>query len=270
MNLVAQAKKCLPRPVRAALRPVHEKVRDIWKPAFVLDKKLVRDIMEYFNLSHNEVTSMLKLGRKLNMRFWDILHPQTEEEIKRFYEVTPFYVFELAYWHMQRYQRKFRDEVLKISSGDVLDYGGGIGDLSVKLAERGLNVTYGDVSGATFEFAKWLFKKRGYNIKVIDLESEALSKQYDTIICIDVIIQTPHPGAILQRIASSLKKNGKLIITCLHGSKSEYPAYLETGVDVEELLNSLGLMQTDKEWLWVKATAEVPVEQELAIRSGTG
>jgi len=270
MNLVAQAKERLPCPVRATLRPVYQKVRGVWDPAFVLDEELVRDIMEYFNLSYSEATCMCKLGRKLNIRFWYSLHPETDEEIERFYEITPFYVFELAYWHMDRRQRKFRDEVLKISSGDVLDYGGGIGDLCVKLAEKELNVTYGDVPGVTFEFAKWLFKRRGYNIEVIALGKGALSKRYDTILCTDVIIQTPHPGAILQRVVSSLKKNGKLIITCLQGARSEYPLYLETGVDVKEQLNSLGLLKTDKDWLWVKADATVPVEQELARQHRIG
>ena len=147
--------------------------------------------------------------------------------------------------------------------GDVLDCGGWIGDLSVKLAEKGLNVTYGDASGATFEFAKWLFQRRGCNIEVIDLAEEGLSKRYDAIICIDVIEHIPRLEAILERIAGSLNKEDKLIITCLHGWEHEsYPMHLEMGFDAEELLNSCGLLKIDKEWLWMKARGEVPIEQD--------
>ncbi len=192
-----------------------------------------------------------------------MVHPQTEEEIKKFYELTPFYVFDLAYWHMERRQKKFRDEVVEIASGDVLDYGGGIGDLCVKLAERGLNVTYGDVSGATFGFAQWLFEKRGYHIEAIDLEKENLSKQYDTIICIDVIEHLNRQEATLRRISGSLKKEGQLVITLLHGyDHAGWPMHLKIRFDGDELLKSLGLHKTDKKWLWVKA-ARMTVQQGL-------
>ena len=63
--------------------------------------------------------------------------PKTEEEVEKFYEITPYYPFELAYWHMQRYQRKFRKEIVNLSFGEVLDYGAGIGDLCIELAKRG-------------------------------------------------------------------------------------------------------------------------------------
>lgn len=271
MNLVAQAKERLPRPVKAALRPLYRKGRDILSPAVVLDKELLRDTMEYFNLTKDEVITIAKLRHKLNAMLWNALNPTTEQEIRRFYQITPFYICELQQWHGERRRREFRAEVLEIASGDVLDYGGGIGDLCLKLAEKGLNVTYGDVSGVTFEFAKWLFKRRGYNIEVIDLEKKALSKHYDTIICIDVIHQIPQPGAVLERMASSLNKDGKLIITCLHCQQDKsHPMSSKMGFDAEELLNSLGLAQTDKKWLWVKADAKVPVEQGLARQHRIG
>lgn len=108
MKIAEKAKKRLPHPIIAILRPIY----NIWYHAFVLDKELLQSIMEYLDLSHNEAICMLKSGWKLNAVYWNILHPKTAEEIQRFYEVTPFYIFDLAYWHMQKGMRAFRKEVL--------------------------------------------------------------------------------------------------------------------------------------------------------------
>ena len=265
MNLTTQAKKRLPRPVKAVLRPLYRKGYDIFSPTYVLDKKLLSDTMEYFDLTKDEVIAIAKARNKLNAILWKAMNPTTEQEIRRFHEIAPFFVIGLQYQHARKDQRKFRAEVVNIASGDVLDYGGGVGDLCLKLAEKGLNVTFGDVSGVSMEFAKWLFQKRGYDIKVVDLEKEALSKQYDTIICISVIQHIPQPEPVLEQIANSLRKGGKLIITDLHGWEHPgYPMDFKIEIDTEGLLESFGLVKTNKDWLWVKTDGEVPVERELA------
>lgn len=228
----------------------------------VLDRKLVHEITEYLMLSRNETIAMLKLGTRLNALLWHTYHPETEKEIRIFYEITPFYIFDLAYWHMERYQRKFRDKVVEVAYGDTLDYGGGIGDLSVRLAEKGLSVTYGDMPGATLEFAKWLFIKRGYDIKIIDLGKEHPSNQYDTIICIDVIEHVTDPVDTLNRISGSLKDKGKLVITGLRGYVADtHPMHQKIEFDSEKLLESLGLRKIREDWLWEKITTVKLIHQ---------
>lgn len=253
MAILSLAKRYLPRPVQNLVAPVY---RLIYRP--ILDKKLLHEVMEYKNLSKTEAICMFKLAAKLNAMFWTGLNPKTAEQIEKFYRITPFYIYDLAYWHMNRGQRKLRDSIVKIASGDVLDYGGGIGDLSARLAEKGLNVTYTDVQGKTFEFAKWLFKKRQLSIEVLDLEKHPFSKQYDTIICVDVIEHIHDPKTVLEKMAISIKKQGRLIITNLqaHGSE-DYPMHFKITLNVEELLKSLGMTKTDKKWLWVKAAKEI-------------
>jgi 2-polyprenyl-3-methyl-5-hydroxy-6-metoxy-1,4-benzoquinol methylase len=268
MNLTTQAKKRLPRPVKAVLRPLYRKGYDIFSPTYVLDKKLLSDTMEYFDLTRNEVITIAKARNKLNVILWNSLNPTTDEEIKRFHEITPFFAIGLQYQHARKDQREFRSQILSVASGDCLDYGGGVGDLCLKLAEKGLNVTFGDVPGVSMEFAKWLFKKRGYDIETIDLEKEALSKQYDTIICIAVIQHIPQPGPVLEQIANSLRKGGKLVITDLHGWEHPgLPMDFKIEIDTEGLLESFGLVRTARDWLWVKTDGEVPVERELARKN---
>src|SRR5688572_13984992 len=122
---------------------------------------------------------------KTNAFFWNYLKISGRQD--SFYQMTPFYILELAVWHMTRYQRVFRSKIVQLSSGKVLDFGGGIGDLSLVLAQKGFSVTYADVSGETFSFAKYLFSKYSLPITMVDLSKEKIGSGYDTIICIDVI-----------------------------------------------------------------------------------
>ena len=230
----------------------------------IWDKELMRDLMEYYNLSHednlsyDEVKCMLKLGRRLFCDFWERPPPKIEEEIITFYKTAPYDKFSLAYWHMYRGKREFDNSVVANSFGDVLDYGRGIGILSIKLAKKGLNVTYADVNGKNMEFARWLFKKRGYNIEVLDGEKDEEKiwmKEYNTIVCLDVIEHVPHPKIVLEKIAERLRDNRRLIISQLscQGPDETAPMHFEIDFDAKKLLNSFGVFKSEVyDWLWVK------------------
>lgn len=160
----------LPRIIRVWLLYLYKN----YNSKIILDKELINNLVEYsnrnydwFHLTSEEVVWMGKLGNRLNSNLWDILNPTTKEEINNFYRVVPYYIYSLSYWHMKREQRKFREQVVNYSFGDVLDYGGGPGDLSINLAKKGLNVTYTDISGTTKDFAEWLFKKEGTILKLL-------------------------------------------------------------------------------------------------------
>ena len=131
--------------------------------------------------------------------------------------------------------------------------GGGIGDLSLKIAEKGLDITYADIGKRNIEFAEWVFKKRGFNIKVLDLDKDLdLLEEYDTIICIDVIEHVPDQEVVLNRLARHLRGNGRLIITKLNWIDDD-PMHLKMNFDAEKLLNSLGVFKSEEyDWLWVK------------------
>lgn len=248
-------KKFLPNQILNYLLKINSK----WNSMIVLDKKLIKRIAEYFDLNNKQVICLLTIGTRLNKEFWGAINPKTEQEIKHFYKILPFYTFSLAYWHMQKSTKKFRRKVIELCGEDVLDYGGGIGDLSISLAKNGVDVTYSDVCGKTSEFAKWLFKKEEcLNIKTFDVEGDRnkiWSKKYDTIICIDVIEHIPHPENVLKKMAEALKNDGKLIITALNclGPKNDAPMHLKINFDVKKLLNSSNVFKSKQyDWLWIK------------------
>jgi SAM-dependent methyltransferase len=252
---VTRIARRMPESIRSVLRPVYGTIlepglRVVW------DKRLLREVEEYFQLNERQAKSMCKLLGTPNAMLWAALDPKTEDEIRRFYEITPFYVCELACWHMERQQRRLRESVIKVASGDVLDYGGGIGDLCVRLAEKGLNVTYADIHGRTFEFAEWLFRRRDVRIEMIDLRKEKLPRKYDTIICLDVIEHVPQPEAVLENIVGHLREHGKLIVTIPPIQKERHPMHLERQFDEGQLFRSMGLSRGGNDWLWVKASPD--------------
>jgi len=214
-----------------------------WNYAVHIDRRMTRDLSEYFRVTYEQAVCLFKVGTRLNAEVWGVLCPQEVEQMARFYQLTPFYIFSGTYWHMSRAQRWFRREVVKLSKGYVLDYGGGIGDLSLMLAQAGLNVTYVDVGGKTFDFARWFLARRGRSdVLMLDIEKDwerIWARKYGTIICVDVIEHVPEPELVLARMAASLTEKGKLFITGLHcvGASDDHPMHLKITFDPDTLLN---------------------------------
>jgi SAM-dependent methyltransferase len=261
--LVEDIGKYLPRPIKRLITNLYQRLGR----RVITDKEMIENLTEFYNLrftnseyrlSYKEAISLCEVAVRINADLWNILNPKTEEEIKAFYKIAPYYPFELAYWHMKWWQRRFRKEVVKQSFGDVLDYGGGIGDLCIELAKKGLNVTYGDVQGRNWDFANWLFEKGGYKIRMIDLGKNGIPKDmvFDTIICIDTIEHVPNPKDVVVDIVTHLKNNGRLIITALNcsGETESNPMHLKMEFDAEKMLNSFGVSKSkEKDWLWIKS-----------------
>jgi 2-polyprenyl-3-methyl-5-hydroxy-6-metoxy-1,4-benzoquinol methylase len=230
----------------------------------ILDKKVIRRLAEYFQLTDEQAVCMIKVGTRLNKEFWDILDPKTDAQVREFYRLVPSYPFSLSYGHMLRAQVNFRRKIVKMSGGEVLDYGGGVGDLSLALAKRACKVVYADIGGKTFAYAKWLLAREGHgDIPVMDVESDRdkiWSNKYDTIICLDVLEHIPRSEDILALMAGSLRNKGKLIITGLdcYGATDEQPMHLKINYDFQKLLNRLSIYQSNNyDWCWIKNEIDV-------------
>ena len=248
--MIVSSLKKLPEPIKKPLRYLYYKS----SLGIKLDKDLIKYLKEYFSLSEKKVIFYLKKSRKLNAGLWELLNPKNEQEIKSFYSFNPYYVFSLAHWHMYKTQRDFRRQIIKSSQGNVLDYGAGIGDLCIELVKKGLTVNYADLNGKTFEFAKWLFKKNNLDIKMIDLSKEALTQEYDTVICVDVIEHVSDPRALLRDLALCVRRGGSLIITNLQLEEisQDHPMHFKIDFNAEKYLKTIGFEKKEPSWLWIK------------------
>ncbi len=248
MKIILKIGKKLPKFIKKPLSFIYDK----WN--FKVDKGMVNNLAEYSNLGEKEVIWLLMSAERLNGDLWHILNPKTKEEIEQFYSTCPFYVFELAFWHMKRYQKQFREDVINLAKGNILDFGGGIGDLSIELTKKGFSCDYADVYGVIFEFARWLFRKQGCEIEMINLSKDNLSKKYDTIFCIDMIEHVIEQKQVLENLVTHLNPKGRLIITNLNATVlARHPMHFPMKFDGEKYLGSLGLSKSERPWLWTKS-----------------
>jgi 2-polyprenyl-3-methyl-5-hydroxy-6-metoxy-1,4-benzoquinol methylase len=144
---------------------------------------------------------------------WKKMNPKSHEEILNFYRTTESYLFDLARYDY--FFQTWRERVPRLCGGRVLDYGGGIGDMTIRCAERGLkDLTYYDLEGTIMDFAKWRFAKRRINVRIIKAsdEEDRLEGKYDSIFCFDVLEHVTEPTKHAERLLKHLPKNGKLFI----------------------------------------------------------
>ena len=66
------------------------RIYDMWNSRIILNKNMIRDLAEYFNLTSEEVVCMLKIGSDLNRIFWDTLNPTNDDEIEKLYVFSSF------------------------------------------------------------------------------------------------------------------------------------------------------------------------------------
>lgn len=247
VDVIFNLARRLPESIKNPLRRFYHRF------SIKLEEKLIKDLMEYFSIDKKKTLYLLENGESLSADLWYCLNPKTKEDIRRFYEENPFYVFNLILWHGAKEQKNMREEFVNLAKGRVLDYGGGVGDMCMMAVDKKLEIDYADLSGKTFNFAKWLFKKRGYNIHMIDLSKNNIIKKYDTIFCIDVIEHVVKPKDLLKNLIDHLNKDGQLIITALDPIVNEVmPMHFKIAFNPEECLKSLGMVKSDESYLWVK------------------
>jgi 2-polyprenyl-3-methyl-5-hydroxy-6-metoxy-1,4-benzoquinol methylase len=244
--IIQLLKKIFPERVKFLIRPIYL-FFDI-----KVSREVIDDLGEYFNLPKKDIKRFLKNGHKLSADLWKCFNPKAEKEINNFYKLNPFYVFDLLYWQGTSTQKEFRKNILNLAKGNVLDYGGGAGDMSLMLSKSGFLVDYADLPSKTSDFAKWWFGKHNCKIRVIDLENEEIFQKYDTILCLDVIEHIIKPDELLNKFANYLNKDGVLIITNLKAETSkDAPMHFKINFDAEEYLKSLGF-EKRKPFLWIK------------------
>ena len=230
----------------------------------ILDPKLIRDLVQFYNakfqytgwrLGYREAMCLLTVAKRINADLWNISAPKTALEVQNFYRQAPYYPFDLANWHMEYGVRRFRKLVLRECSGKVLDYGGGIGTYCMQMAKKGLKVDYADVRGLNWEFAEWLFEKRGYKIGMLDLTAGVIpnNDMYDTIVCISVMEHVADPASVLRDMVRHLNRRGRLIVTNLDRRCEFNFMRFPMEYDATKLLNSLGVFKAEKDWLWMKS-----------------
>ncbi len=209
-------------------------------------EQILRELMEYTNLSRNEISINVEHGAELVADEWNKLNPQTLEEIIKAYQELENYIYDLSnydYFNIPEFIYRERSAKISRRSKRFLDYGAGIGDicLRVKQINNNVDVTYYDLKGKTMDFAKWRFKKRRMNINIIEASDneDMLQNKYDTIICFDILEHVMDPEKHLKRIQKHLEHNGQLFIKAPFEKSQTHSMHIDSEKTLVEYLTSL-------------------------------
>src|SRR3989344_4664083 len=115
------------------------------------------------------------------------------------------------FWH------KNKDRVLikLLKPGNVLDIGAGTGSFSIKLAKKGINVTYIDASEKYYKISKERAKEEEVkNIKFINdyFPSKKIKEKFDNVIISGFIEHMEDDRKLLIEIHKLLKPKGRMIL----------------------------------------------------------
>lgn len=161
---------------------------------------LKQHIMDFEEIDEKEASDRIRKGPELIKEEWLKINPQTKEEIIKFYKETKLYLYDSAAWHfgnrrlfdmqlvsgMKNQWNAFKDTIFMGRAPKVLDFGCGIGQNAIMLAEAGFDVTLADLESDTLRFAEYRFKKQGIPYKVWKTEEEPPKEKYDFILAFDV------------------------------------------------------------------------------------
>jgi len=178
--------------------------------------KSIDEIYEYTGETRSEVRKRF-FDLATTKKAWEAANPRTDEEISRFYSETNAYIYADQRWNAvdpSKFNSRFKllDFCRKNKVRTVLDYGAGVGEYCVFLAEQGFDVTYLEFYGKTWQFADWRFKQRGLKVKMLPV-GEDFPAAYDLIVCAAVLEQVKEPVLVAQKLFDALNPNGYLCAT---------------------------------------------------------
>uniref|UniRef100_A0A6M3M7Y5 Putative glycosyltransferase n=1 Tax=viral metagenome TaxID=1070528 RepID=A0A6M3M7Y5_9ZZZZ len=137
-------------------------------------------------------------------------------------QVSALYVEELAGWHSGDALYPAQAQAFaRHARGKVLDFGGGIGTLSIMMARAGLEVDYHDVGPLLREFAVHRFTERGLGVRVV----AEPRPPYDSIVAVDVIEHLANPAAFVTWAHGALNPGGRLLLTWVFHDGGNHPQH---------------------------------------------
>jgi len=167
--------------------------------------------------------------------------------LARFYNESNAELFELIEWHASD-PIHYRTLILRDffartrrTRGAYLDYGSGIGNDALVFAEAGYEVTLADVSEPLLAFAAWRCRRRGFEVRTLDLKREdPPADAFELVICFDVLEHIPDPLRTVRGLRAALRRGGVLAFHAPFGEDPERPMHVVHRDIVTPRMRSLG------------------------------
>jgi len=207
--------------------------------------EIISDLAAYWNKTIEEVKNILNTvsGKQLLAREWNEKKPETPEEVENFYRATKNYIYDLAQFNLSPGYWWRIYPVRQLAGKRVVDFGGGIGTLSLALAEANREVTYVELPSEHRRFAEFRFKRHRANIQVAD-SLDGLTNQ-DAIVAIDTLehIYPSRIEATARKMCEALRDGGVILEVSDFGYSDEHPMHYDTRSQWEKIFKDLGCIK---------------------------
>ena len=155
-----------------------------------------------------------------------------DDEVNLYYAETVQYLYELSYWEATKDKQKWfevlRKACRKLELRKVLDFGGGVGGLTIALRSAGIDCDHLDVPGNTLTYAGWRFTQERYTARAWRAGESLPKEMYDAVFAWDVFEHLYDLEKTLKEIRGMLKPGGLLI------SKSTFAESESTHIHLEK------------------------------------
>lgn len=198
-----------------------------------------KTINYYADAMNKNISKKDALAKALNKKdhkdAWFAKEKKSLEDKIHFYLEVDIYPFRQPYLKRFGGFRWYRKLVDQFEYPSILEYGCGSAVLTEYLIHRYPNIKYtvADIPSVTLEFIKWKQKKYFYNYEILEIGMEGLplKKQYDLIICQDVLEHTWNPLEIITSFVEHLSSGGVLVVDFINAPGGEN---LKESVDQRE------------------------------------
>lgn len=202
---------------------------------------------EFLGLPRSEVQRRVDESAEAFPDEWNRLvkDPSSPEQLTRFYNESRTELYEQIAWHatdaIHGRSVACADLASRRDGREFLDFGSGIGSNAIVFGLAGFRVTLADIADPLREFAKWRCRRRGIDVRAVDLKHESLPRnRYDVVTCFDVLEHVPAPLGAVRQIRDALRPGGIFFLYAPFGRDPDRPQHVVHSDPVTARMRSLG------------------------------
>lgn len=217
----------------------------------------IQDLVAYTGLSFDEICQRVALKANDHWHFTDEFaweNPGSPNELNWFYRACRGYL----YGNASRPAWEALSVLDPKEHSPVLDYGGGIGQNSLYLAERGFDVWYFDISVLQADFVAFRSTMHQFSIHIIPPIYngrfnfiDCIGGTYRAIVLQDVLEHIPRYGLVLQSLVSKLAPGGLIVEYSPFNGKPQgkkmpkrSPLHIAEAAPLDRVMAELGMTKT--------------------------
>lgn len=189
------------------------------------DKELYEDIKDYTHLSDHELKQVLSRKKQNFVKEWN--KREVKDDYWYYLSSTGYFWANLSHLNGDYYM-KILSEFISNKKGTVLEYGGGVGNITYTLARNGYKAEHLELSVLQKDFLQFRVDKHKLPVKILNVWSTFNLNHYDAILALDVFEHIKNADEILMnKLAPSLKNEGIIIDFTCYGKTINDPMHLE-------------------------------------------